>query len=413
MGQRGTRILIAGAGIGGLCAAIALRRHGFEVTVLEKQDTPREVGAALEHMGLMQLIDEIAVPDAGGGIFDDRGHPLATISSKAFEARFGRATAVVHRPEFLRGLWDRCDAKICGNAEVAGVRQTTGGVTVTLTDTREVDGDLLIGADGIHSTVRASLGHRSRPRYSGTVAYRGVATLAEAGLRADGDFWGIYLRRGIQAGCGPMSNGRAYWFTSVNAPPGGPQGPGDHVDDAINHLSPWPETMQRLAAATPRGTILRNDVYDLRPISRWSHGRVTLLGDAAHATTPHLGQGACMAIEDAAVIARSLSDSTDIGAALARYEAARLTRCNRVTRLSRVFGWCLQLENPLLIRARNATMFRGSDASPGKLVAHLFQGTDTRTHADPAGDQAQADADQEAATHQQLLTGRHRHLTHD
>jgi len=285
MAARETHVLIAGAGIGGLCAAIALRRRGYQVTVLEKQPSPREVGAglglwvnavrALDQIGVTDLLDDIAVPNATGGIFDDQGRALATMSSTAFEQRFGTSTAIVHRPEFLRGLAARCDATIRGNAEVATFRQTRDRVTVTLTDGGHVEGDLLIGADGIRSAVRASLGCPSTLRYSGTVAYRGVANLSDTGLAIDGHFWGIYLAPGVQAGCVPVSNGRVYWFVSVNGPPDGPQGPGDHHDVVRGHLSVWPMTMQRLAAATPEGAILRNDVYDLRPLPRWSHGRVT------------------------------------------------------------------------------------------------------------------------------------------
>lgn len=155
MVARETHVLIAGAGIGGLCAAIALRRRGFQVTVLEKQPAAREVGAglglwvnavrALDQLGVRDLLDDIAVPDATGGIFDDRGRALATMSSAAFEQRFGSSTAIVHRPEFLRGLSARCDATIRANAEVTTVHQTRDRVTVALTDRSRVEGDLLRG----------------------------------------------------------------------------------------------------------------------------------------------------------------------------------------------------------------------------------------------------------------------------
>ena len=188
----------------------------------------------------------------------------------------------------------------------------------------------------------------------------------------DGGFWGIYLARGVQTGCGPVSNGQAYWFVSVNGPAGGPQGPGAHRDEALAHVSPWLGTMQRLVAATPDGAILRNDVYDLPPIPRWSRGRVTLLGDAAHASTPHLGQGACMAIEDAAAIGRALSGTKDVRVALASYETARVARCNRVTRTSRILGRFLQTENTLLSWVRNTTLARGSEASRLERLAWLL-----------------------------------------
>ena len=375
-------VIVAGAGIGGLCAAIAIRRQGFAVTVLEKQPAPREVGAglglwvnavrALKRIGVGDLVESIAVPDGGGGFFDDRGRPLATVSARTFTERFGSPTFVVHRPECLDRLWQRCDATIRGNATVSGFRQTDDGVTVTCADGYELEADLLVGADGIRSVVRRELGHPSRLRYSGTVAYRGVTELAATGLPMDGGFWGIYLARGVQAGCGPVSNGRAYWFVSVNGPAGGPQGPGAHRDEALAHVSPWPGTMQRLVATTPDGAILRNDVYDLPPIPRWSRGRITLLGDAAHATTPHLGQGACMAIEDAAALGRALGETKDLRTALASYETARVARCNRVTRTSRLLGRLLQTGNPLLSWVRNRMLARQGEASRLERLAWLL-----------------------------------------
>jgi 2-polyprenyl-6-methoxyphenol hydroxylase-like FAD-dependent oxidoreductase len=375
-------IVVAGAGIGGLCAAIAMRRQGFKVTVLEKQPSPREAGAglalwanavrALSRIGVGDLVQSIAVPDGAGGMFDGRGRPLAIVPVRAFVERFGEPTLFVHRPEFLDCLWQRCDATIRCNTTVSGFRQTEDGVTVTCADGYELKADLLVGADGIRSVVRRELGYPSRLRCSGTIAYRGVTGVAGSGLPTEGSFWGIYLGRGVQAGCGPMSNGRAYWYVCVNGRAGGPQRPSAHRAEALAHVSPWPETMQRLVAATPDGAILRNNVYDLPPIPRWSQGSVTLLGDAAHATTPHLGQGACMAIEDAAALGRALSETKDVRVALSRYETARVARCNRVTRTSRIFGRFLQTENLLLSWIRNAILATGSEASRLERLAWLL-----------------------------------------
>ncbi|MEM7163814.1 MAG: FAD-dependent monooxygenase [Planctomycetota bacterium] len=376
-------VIIAGAGIGGLCAAIALRRRGFAVTVLEKQSEPREVGAglslwvnatrALASLGLSELIEELSVPAADGGLFDHRGQLLTAMSTRAFEQRFGGATVVVHRPDFLHGLCARCDASIRGAATVVEVQQTDSAVKAILANGEEVQGDCLIGADGIGSVVRAAIGRNSQRRYAGCTAYRGVVRLEDAGLSLSDSFWGIYLAPGVQAGCTPMAQGRVYWFIGVNAAEGGPQGPGGHRDAVLDLLSPWPDTMQRLAAATPDSDILRNDLYDLPCVDNWSEGRVTLLGDAAHATTPNLGQGACMAIEDAVVVARSLAEHDTHEAAFQAYEAARLRRCNRVTRSSRFLGRVLQLENPLLIKLRNFAMRRGSERSQMQRLAWLLE----------------------------------------
>ena len=377
-----THVVVAGAGIGGLCAAIAMRQQGFTVTVLEKLPAPREVGAglalwvnavrALRRIGVGDLVEGIDIPDGAGGMFDGRGRPLSIVPVRAFVDRFGEPTLFVHRPEFLDFLWQRCDATIRCNTTVSGFRQAEDGVTVTCADGYKLKADLLVGADGIHSVVRRELGYPSKLRYSGTIAYRGVTGVAGAGLPTDRSLWGIYVGNGVHAGCGPMPNGRAYWYICVKGRAGGPQQPGTYRAEAFALVSPWPETMQRLVAATPDGAILRNDVCDLPPIPRWSQGSVTLLGDAAHATTPHLGQGACMAIEDAAALGQALSETKDLRAALSRYEAARVTRCNRVTRTSRVLGRFLQTENALLSWFRNTILATGSEASRLERLAWLL-----------------------------------------
>jgi 2-polyprenyl-6-methoxyphenol hydroxylase-like FAD-dependent oxidoreductase len=366
-------IIVAGAGIGGLCAAIAIRRQGFAVTVLEKQPSPREVGAglglwvnavrALKRIGVGDLVESIAVPDGAGGFFDDRGRLLAIVFARTFVERFGAPSFSRTPPRVPGSSLAPLRCHDTRERHRIRVRQTDDGVTVTCADGHEFKADLLVGADGIRSVVRRELGHPSRLRYSGTVAYRGVTELAGSGLPMDGGFWGIYLARGVQTGCGPVSNGQAYWFVSVNGPAGGPQGPGAHRDEALAHISPRLGTMRRLVAATPDGAILRNDVYDLPPIPRWSRGRVTLLGDAA-------------------AIGRALSETKDVRVALASYETARVARCNRVTRTSRILGRFLQTENPLLSWVRNTTLARGSEASRFERLAWLLDYEPQRTDSD-------------------------------
>jgi 2-polyprenyl-6-methoxyphenol hydroxylase-like FAD-dependent oxidoreductase len=235
MAAQNTHVLIAGAGIGGLCAAIALRRRGFQVTVLEKQPSPREVGAglglwvnavrALGHLGVKDLLDDIAVPDATGGIFDDQGRALATMSSTAFEQRFGSSTAIVHRPEFLRGLAARCDATIRGNAEVATFRQTPDRVTVTLTDGGHVEGDLLIGADGIRSSgagvARLSL-HAALQRHRG-LSRRGQLVRYRLGNRRS--FLGHLSRARSAGGLCPGVERSRVLVRECEWPAGRPAGP--------------------------------------------------------------------------------------------------------------------------------------------------------------------------------------------
>jgi 2-polyprenyl-6-methoxyphenol hydroxylase-like FAD-dependent oxidoreductase len=357
-------VLVAGGGIGGLCTAIALRRIGAHVTVLERQPRVMEVGAglslwpnatrALRNMGLADLVQRLTTASVEGGFFNHHGRLLAAGNTAALAAAYEDPTMIVHRGDLIDALHAEVpdEAIRCG-VRCEGFSQDADGVELELQDSERVRGDVLVGADGIHSAIRRGLGHPSTPRYAGYTAWRGVMRLEDAGLSVDGDFWGLYVGAGSQCGLNLMSEGRVYWFATQNVPADGPQGAGGHKDELVRLFAAWPEALRAVFDATPDEAILRNDIVDLDPLSAWGNGRVTLLGDAAHATTPNMGQGACMAIEDAVVLAQMLHAHADVPTALRAYEDARLERTNRVVKQSRTFGRVFQLQNGFLCWLRD------------------------------------------------------------
>jgi FAD-dependent urate hydroxylase len=251
-------------------------------------------------------------------------------------------------------------------------------VTIVLASGERVRGDVLIGADGIHSVVRRGLGHPCLPRYAGYTAWRGVTWLEQSGLAPEQPFWGVYIGRGAQVGLAPMSEGRVYWFATANTEADGHVGPGGHRADLEQKFGTWAEPVLRILTATPEEAILRNDIVDLPPLRAWGGGCVTLLGDAAHATTPNMGQGACMALEDAVVLARSLSEAAHVSSALRRYEARRVTRTRRVVRQSWTLGRIFQLESPLLCWLRDRMLSLVSPERQLEAMAWLLDYDGTR-----------------------------------
>ncbi|MCW5849835.1 MAG: FAD-dependent monooxygenase [Anaerolineae bacterium] len=366
MAGKAKTAIIIGGGIGGLTTAIALRRKGIEAAVYERAPEIREVGAgltlwanavkALGKLGLAEAVKAAGAPGMGGSIRTWQGDVLSSLTSEELERRYGAANLGIHRADLQRILLDRLGEEVVHlGATCSGFSQDEDGVTVRFEDGREARADVLIGADGIHSTVRAQLFGKEKPRYSGYTAWRGVVELPDAGQRANAAFetWGCGQRFGHVT----IGQGRVYWFAVRNTRPGETDAPQGRQAEVGRLFADWHAPIPALIAATAEAAILRNDIYDREPLKRWSEGRVTLLGDAAHAMTPNLGQGACQAIEDAVVLANRLAERDDAAQALLAYEMARIQRANLIVTQSWRIGRVAQWGNPLACAVRN-TLFK-------------------------------------------------------
>lgn len=354
------RAIVVGAGIGGLTAAISLRRVGVEAVVFEKAPELREIGAgisvwtnamrALEKIGLADAVRAAGRQEIGGTIRSWNGKRIAEIPADALEKRFG-LNVVLTRPKLQETLLAALpDGAVRLDAECVGFRQEGSGVTALFSGGREERGDLLVGADGLHSVVRERLFGDGRPRYAGFTAWRGLADLGN-GRESDGfEAWG----RGNIFGLVSLGRGRFYWYATKNAPEGQDDAPEGRKAELMRRFGGWHEPIPTVIGATEEAAILRNDVYDREPLKRWGRGRVTLLGDAAHPMTPNLGQGACQAIEDAVVLAECVSGEASVAGALRCYEERRAGRVAGIVRRSRLLGRAGQLENPLLCALRDA-----------------------------------------------------------
>jgi 2-polyprenyl-6-methoxyphenol hydroxylase-like FAD-dependent oxidoreductase len=309
--------------------------------------------AVLATLGLDDAVAAAGAALSRAVLLDPSGRPLgpATRLERVFENSAARVVAL-HRARLHDVLLAAAgNVVVRTGVRVTGYQQTANRVTVIGDDGTRLDTELLVGADGLHSAVRAHLVGDGPPRYAGYTSWRGVTP---SGTVTPPDrvteTWG----RGERFGLVDIGFGEIYWFGVADAPPGG-------VDRDVRaelraRFGRWHAPVAAVLDATPADRIIRTDIFDREPITRWHDGRVVLLGDAAHPMTPNLGQGAAQAIEDAGALARSLGAAATVEQALREYEASRVTRTSAFVRASRRFGNVAQWRHPAAVFARDLMM---------------------------------------------------------
>jgi 2-polyprenyl-6-methoxyphenol hydroxylase-like FAD-dependent oxidoreductase len=347
------RAVVVGGGIGGLAAAVALSRAGVDVVVLERSGEVREQGfglvlaanavAALDRLGLRDAVAARAVRVERAEIRNPRGALLAHVPYD----RLGWESYGILRAELLQALADAVAA------DSLRLRTTCLGVAedgaVFLAREASERGDVVVGADGIHSAVRASLFGEEPLRYGGHRAWR-AGTRFELAPRFV-EVWGV----GGGFGFGPAGHGRAYWYCFESVPEGAPP-PERPKLEFLRRYGTWLEPIPALIESTDEDAIEPTFTYDRAPRTTWGRGRVTLLGDAAHPMKPNLGQGAAQALEDAAVLGSCLAGASDPARALREYERLRIRRANAVVRASRQAGRAAEVASPFAARVRDVAM---------------------------------------------------------
>lgn len=358
------KAIVIGGGIGGLTAGIALRHAGIDAVIFERQVELREVGSGLTlWVNAMRALKKIGAADAVrprgsvAEVIDNRswrGEALKALPIHRVAEKFGAPSVGIHRAELQSALAGLLPAGVLRlSADCTGFAQDEGRVTARFADGREERGDVLVGADGIHSTIRAQLYGKSPPRYSGYTCWRSAVKLSHPLLMPS-----IYTQLygpGSTFGIFAIGDAGLSWYGTKVTPKGGDAGPGpQRKKEATDTFSGWYEPVRAVIEATPEAAFVRQDIYDRVPVESWGTGRVTLLGDAAHPTTPTLGQGGCMAIEDAVVLARNLVEGPDVVSGLRRYVELRKPRANGIVRQARRHGVFYHAANPTVRILRDA-----------------------------------------------------------
>ncbi|MFD7530868.1 FAD-dependent monooxygenase [Streptomyces sp. NPDC059849] len=360
----GNSAVVVGGGIGGLAAAIGLRLAGWEVTVVERARTPDDAGAgislhanglrALDVLGVGAAVRAAARPQYTGGTRTPDGRLLARMDGAALERELGTPIVGIPRSELHRLLRAALPPEsLLVGAEVTSVdRSDASRVRLAAGDTGW-EADLVVAADGIGSRLRTQLfpGHPG-PAYSGSTVLRAI-TGTPVDLRTDFELtWGP----GAEFGHIAFADGRAEWHAVLNAP-AGVRHP-DPLGEVRRRFDGWHDPIPALLAATRPDAVLHHDVNELvAPLPSYAVGRIALLGDAAHAMTPNLGQGACQALEDAATLTAALSTGAGVESALVRYDAERRPRSQSVARAARQAGRMgQQLSRPVAVALRNAAL---------------------------------------------------------
>ncbi len=388
--------VVAGAGIGGLTAAIALHRRGWHVTVCERAAELPATGAgiglapnalrALDHIGVDAARAAGSALPTTMGVRRSDGQWLTRAGTADMAARYGMAPIAVPRPAFTAALAAALPPEALRyGTTVTGVDDATGRATVRTAAGPSLPADLVVAADGIHSPLRRAYfpGHPGL-HYIGETAWRTMVDAPDLRISAMSETWG----RGERFGVTPLSDGRFYLYATAVVP-AGTRSADPHVE--LRHRfgswhDPIPALLDRIDRLDP-DDLLCNDLYDLAaPLPRLHHGRIAWLGDAAHAMAPNLGQGGCQAIEDAVVLAHLLPagdggddgnarDSADsVPAALAAYSAARRDRTDAVRVRARRIGRLGAARNPLVVAARDFAVRATPDRLALRGMDDLFNG---------------------------------------
>jgi 2-polyprenyl-6-methoxyphenol hydroxylase-like FAD-dependent oxidoreductase len=362
--------IVVGAGIGGLTAAAALIRDGWSVRVYERRDSLEDItfGAGLgiytngiRALGQIGLADQVVQSGTSREHFDQRswrGERIASWPVGEIAGRIGAPSIDLTRSALVGVLGQAVGADpLRLGTTCTGFEQDGDGVTVHFSDNATERCQLLVGCDGINSTVRTQLLGPVKPSYQGYTAWRGLVNFHHeaAPLHVFQQFWGRGRRIAFYH---VNEEGLLFWIAIANAPEGERDPEGAGKARVAGLFQGCAEPIPSMIAATEEAEIQRLDVYDLDPISSWAQGRVTLMGDAAHAMTFNTGQGACQAILDGVALAKRLREADDIPSALHNFENSRRKRVVSQVRLSRVIGKLGRWERPGACAAREKIIWR-------------------------------------------------------
>ncbi len=336
---------IIGAGIGGLTTALAFEKLNIDYTIFESAPEIKPVGAGiwlapnalqiLEYLNVLEEIQEKGNTMDRITIAKSDLTPILDHAQDAILKRFGYTSVAIHRADFQRIMFDKIPShKIHLGKSFQYARKKSSHIEIHFEDNTTYKTDYVIGADGIHSKVRKQFFPESEIRYSGQTCWRGIADIAmapEFQHRAM-ELWGNQIRFGISK----VSTGKVYWFAVALAERNQKEAKNLVKEKLLEMFKDFDETIKAIIKATAIANIIRNDIIDLKPMSRWHTGNICLIGDAAHATTPNMGQGGAQAIEDAYGLSKAIATSEKN--AFGNFQKARQNKVTKIVNQSWLTG---------------------------------------------------------------------------
>jgi 2-polyprenyl-6-methoxyphenol hydroxylase-like FAD-dependent oxidoreductase len=371
-----TQIAIVGGGIGGLTTALALKQSGFDSEVFEQAPALHDVGAAIAIWpNAMRILERLNLADqilAKAGVLkeirwvDQNGWLINSVTIPQTPP-----AVALHRADLQHILVQALPASSLHLAHtLVNHSQQHDKVIATFANGRSIEAGFLIGADGIHSHAREQFLNDGDPVYRGYIVWRGISQTTPSSIPPN---TAIEIQgRGKRFGIGPVGLGRTGWWAAANL------GIDDTHQDLSRLFAGWYRPALDLIEATPDSSILTTRAFDRPANKRWGTGRMTLLGDAIHPTTPNLGQGGCLAMEDAIVLARCFEKYGAVEVALRNYERHRYQRTKMISSYSRYYGAMGQWENVWARGLRRAALALAPEPLAHRLMQIVFDYDSTK-----------------------------------
>ncbi|PGO32429.1 FAD-binding protein [Bacillus cereus] len=354
-------VMIIGGGIAGLCAAISLQKIGLDVKVYDKNIEPTVAGAgiiiapnamqALEPYGISEQIKKFGNESDGFNLVSENG----TIFSKLTIPVCYPKMYSIHRKDLHQLLLSKLqEGTVEWGKECVKIEQIEeNDLKILFQDGSEALGNILIAADGIHSVVRKQVIQSDGYRYAGYTCWRGVTPTHNLSLTNDFiETWGTNGRFGIV----PLPNNEVYWYALINAKARDPKYKAYTTADLYNHFKSFHNPIPAILKNASDVNMIHRDIVDITPMKQFFDKRIVFIGDAAHALTPNLGQGACQAIEDAIILAESIQKNAHYRQAFTEYEQKRRDRIEKISNTAWKVGKMAQIESKSLTILRNQVM---------------------------------------------------------